>query len=80
MDLNIYSYKGKDFYLLDELREYDPKFFYGCAQKGPEKIVEKKLRPQRLNEFIGQEKLKEQLDIFLKAAKSRNEALDHILF
>ena len=45
-----------------------------------EKVVEKKLRPQRLNEFIGQEKLKEQLDIFLKAAKSRGEALDHILF
>jgi Holliday junction DNA helicase RuvB len=45
-----------------------------------EKIVEKKLRPQRLNEFIGQEKLKEQLDIFLKAAQSRGEALDHILF
>ncbi len=45
-----------------------------------EKVVEKKLRPQKLAEFIGQEKLKEQLDIFLKAAKSRNEALDHILF
>ncbi len=45
-----------------------------------EKVVEKKLRPQRLEEFIGQEKLKEQLDIFLKAAKSRGEALDHILF
>jgi len=45
-----------------------------------EKIVEKKLRPQQLNEFIGQEKLKEQLDIFLRAAKSRGEALDHILF
>lgn len=45
-----------------------------------EKFVEKKLRPQKLAEFIGQEKLKEQLDIFLKAAKSRNEALDHILF
>jgi len=45
-----------------------------------EKVVEKKLRPQKLKEFIGQEKLKEQLDIFLKAAKSRGEALDHILF
>ncbi|ADO00510.1 hypothetical protein WIV_gp166 [Wiseana iridescent virus] len=42
MELNTYTYKGKDFYLLDELKEYDPKFFYGCAQKGPEKIVEKK--------------------------------------
>jgi len=45
-----------------------------------EKIIEKKLRPQILNEFIGQEKLKEQLNIFLAAAKSRGEALDHILF
>ena len=45
-----------------------------------EKIVVKSLRPQRLNEFIGQEKLKEQLQIFLEAAKNRNEALDHILF
>lgn len=42
MELNVYTYKGKDFYLLDELKEYDPKFFYGCAQKGPEKIIEKK--------------------------------------
>jgi Holliday junction DNA helicase RuvB len=45
-----------------------------------EKIVEKSLRPQKLAEFIGQEKLKEQLQIFLEAAKNRNEALDHILF
>ena len=45
-----------------------------------EKVAEKKLRPQKLVEFIGQEKLKVQLEIFLQAAKSRNEALDHILF
>jgi len=45
-----------------------------------EKVVEKSLRPQKLTEFIGQEKLKDQLQIFLEAAKNRNEALDHILF
>jgi Holliday junction DNA helicase RuvB len=45
-----------------------------------EKVVEKSLRPQKLAEFIGQEKLKQQLQIFLDAAKNRNEALDHILF
>ena len=45
-----------------------------------EKMVEKSLRPQRIAEFIGQEKLKDQLKIFLEAAKTRNEALDHILF
>jgi prophage antirepressor-like protein len=40
--LNTYTYKNKDFYLLDELKTYDPKFFYGCAQMGPEKIINKK--------------------------------------
>jgi Holliday junction DNA helicase RuvB len=41
--------------------------------------VELKLRPQRLAEFIGQPKVKEQLAIALEAAKSRGEALDHVL-
>ena len=40
---------------------------------------ELKLRPARLNEFIGQTKAKEQLAIALEAAKSRGEALDHVL-
>ena len=37
------------------------------------------LRPQKLKEYIGQEKVKERLDIFIKAAQKRNEALDHAL-
>ncbi|MBS5822645.1 MAG: Holliday junction branch migration DNA helicase RuvB [Clostridium argentinense] len=41
--------------------------------------VEYSLRPQRLKEYIGQSKVKERLDIFLKAAKMRNEPLDHVL-
>src|SRR6201997_288273 len=40
---------------------------------------ELKLRPTRLTEFIGQTKAKEQLAIALEAAKSRGEALDHVL-
>src|SRR6201999_2256800 len=40
---------------------------------------ELKLRPTRLSEFIGQTKAKEQLAIALEAAKSRGEALDHVL-
>jgi len=40
---------------------------------------ELKLRPQRLNEFIGQSKAKEQLSIALEAARSRGEALDHVV-
>ncbi|OGL54285.1 Holliday junction DNA helicase RuvB [Candidatus Shapirobacteria bacterium RBG_13_44_7] len=45
-----------------------------------EKQEELKLRPQKLGEFIGQKKLKEQLDIFIRAARQRGEQLDHILF
>jgi len=41
---------------------------------------ELKLRPQRLAEFIGQNKVKENLAVAIEAAKSRGEALDHILF
>jgi holliday junction DNA helicase RuvB len=40
---------------------------------------ELKLRPQRLAEFIGQRKVKENLDVAIQAAKSRGEALDHVL-
>lgn len=38
------------------------------------------LRPATLNEYVGQSALKENLEVFIKAAKSRNEALDHCLF
>ena len=34
------------------------------------------LRPQKINEYIGQDKVKERLNIFITAAKRRNEALD----
>ena len=42
-------------------------------------LFELKLRPHRLSEFIGQSKAKQQLAIALEAAKSRGEALDHVL-
>lgn len=48
--------------------------------KSEDKEVELSLRPKSLAEFIGQKKLKEQLDIFIRAARQRNESLDHILF
>jgi Holliday junction DNA helicase RuvB len=44
-----------------------------------EDIENHSLRPKLLNEFIGQSKVKEMMDIFIKAAKGRNEALDHVL-
>ncbi len=38
------------------------------------------LRPKRLDEYVGQEHLRKSLDIFIRAAKARGEALDHVLF
>ena len=42
--------------------------------------IENHLRPQTLDEYIGQEKAKEMLRVYIDAAKSRGEALDHVLF
>lgn len=41
--------------------------------------VETSLRPKRLDEYIGQEKVKENLQIYIEAAKGRNDPLDHVL-
>lgn len=43
-------------------------------------VVEKSLRPQTLDEYIGQEKAKKNLKVYIEAAKQRKEALDHVLF
>ena len=46
----------------------------------PEEKLENSLRPKYLGEFIGQQKLKNNLKVFIEAAKKRNEPLDHCLF
>ena len=42
--------------------------------------IDYSLRPQRLEEYIGQERAKVNLKIYIEAAKGRGEALDHVLF
>ena len=49
------------------------------SMKMEDEEIEQRLRPMRLEEYIGQEKVKEMLRIFIQAAKQRNEALDHVL-
>ncbi len=53
-------------------------FLAPVLQEG-EEDVERSLRPRRLDEFVGQERTKEQLEIALEAARARGEALDHVL-
>lgn len=42
--------------------------------------IEGTLRPQKLTDYIGQSKIKDSLQIYIQAAKQRNDALDHVLF
>ena len=44
-----------------------------------EEDLERALRPKHLAEYVGQEKIREQLQIFIEAARRRREALDHVL-
>src|SRR3954467_5989315 len=44
-----------------------------------EEQIERALRPQKLSEYVGQAKIREQLEIFIEAARGRKEALDHVL-
>jgi len=45
-----------------------------------ERIYENTLRPRGFSEFVGQDKVKENLAVFIKAAKDRGDVLDHVLF
>jgi holliday junction DNA helicase RuvB len=50
------------------------------GKEGEEDAVELALRPQTLDDFVGQKQLRENLKIYIAAAKARSEALDHVLF
>src|SRR5690606_41949278 len=44
-----------------------------------EESIERALRPKLLQEYVGQQRVREQLEIFIAASKKRNESLDHVL-
>jgi Holliday junction DNA helicase RuvB len=51
-----------------------------APERGEDDSLEASLRPRRLAEFVGQRQACENLSIFIRAAKERGEALDHVLF
>jgi Holliday junction DNA helicase RuvB len=53
--------------------------FIANTPKESEEALERALRPKVLDEYVGQEKIREQLEIFISAAKKRKESLDHVL-
>ena len=51
----------------------------GGLQNDDDKVFDRAIRPKTLDEFIGQENMREQMEIFIEAARKRAESLDHVL-
>jgi len=63
----------------DEFASDSRRVISGTAASPQEEALERALRPKLLTEYIGQAKAREQLEIFIGAARQRGEALDHVL-
>lgn len=57
----------------------DDRLISGQSKTPAEEAIERALRPQRLEDYVGQDKVREQLGLFIEAARQRAEALDHVL-
>jgi Holliday junction DNA helicase RuvB len=57
----------------------EPRLTTPAVVSRQEEALERALRPKQLDEYVGQEKIREQLEIFIQAAKKRGEPLDHVL-
>src|SRR5215471_5952130 len=63
----------------DKQKTADESRLVGGGVVDEEHQIELSLRPQVLREYIGQKKVKDNLSVFIKAARARGEALDHVL-
>ena len=64
----------------DDFASSAPKRVLSGAPASPgEEAIERALRPKLLDDYVGQSKAREQLEIFIGAARKRDEALDHVL-
>ena len=57
----------------------EPRIISAAPVSPQEEAQERALRPKHLDEYVGQEKIREQLEIFIEAARKRKEPLDHVL-
>jgi len=57
----------------------EPRLISATPASAHEEALERALRPKQLGEYVGQEKIRGQLEIFIEAAKRRREPLDHVL-
>ena len=61
------------------LPDSDDRLISGQSKTPAEEAIERALRPQRLADYVGQDKVREQLGLFIEATRQRAEALDHVL-
>ena len=80
-DLNAEGagYSGRVSIQTDDFAPSAPRVLSGAAASPREEALERALRPKLLQEYVGQAKVREQLEIFIGAAVKREEALDHVL-
>lgn len=64
---------------LENAKKFMPRLINTGIEK-EEKVLENKLRPQLLDDYIGQGRIKEMMKVYIQAAKSRGESMDHVLF
>jgi Holliday junction DNA helicase RuvB len=58
---------------------HDARLIDAASASSQEDVLERALRPKMLEEYVGQQKIRDQLQIFIHAARQRKEALDHVL-
>ena len=63
----------------DQFANPNPRIIAADPVSKQEEVIERALRPKQLDEYVGQEKSRAQLEIFIAAARNRKEALDHTL-
>ena len=59
--------------------EYEDDRFIASTKSDIDEVIENSLRPTALTDYVGQQKFKESLKVYIQAAKARGEALDHVL-
>ncbi len=59
--------------------DLDDRLLGGLPESAQEKVIEASIRPQILKDYLGQKEVKEQMELFIQAAKNRAESLDHVL-
>ncbi len=66
-------------FISSSMQSDDDERFVSSAKIENDEVIENILRPKSMDEYVGQKKVKENLMVYIAAAKKRNEALDHVL-